>query len=45
MEVGLELGSLKGVGGYDEAILQKGHGVDAIESMARYVKSEVLDKH
>lgn len=34
MEVGLELGSLKGDEGYAEAMLQKGHGVDAIESIA-----------
>lgn len=27
VETGLDLGSLNGVGGYDEAILQNGHGV------------------
>lgn len=30
---GLDSGSLNGVGGYDEAILQNGHGGGAVESM------------
>lgn len=35
VEAGLDSGSLKGVGGYDEAILQNGHGGGAMESMTR----------
>lgn len=35
VETGLNSGSLKGVGGYDEAILQNGHGGGAVESMTR----------
>jgi hypothetical protein len=33
VEAGLDSGSLKGVGGYDEAMLQNGHGGGAMESM------------
>lgn len=33
VETGLDSGSLNGVGGYDEAILQNGHGGGAMESM------------
>ena len=35
VETGLTSGSLKGVGGYNEAILQNGHGGGAVESMTR----------
>lgn len=33
VETGLDPGSSNGVGGYDEAILQNGHGGGAVESM------------
>lgn len=33
VETGLDLGSLNGVGGYDAAILQNGHGGGAVEFM------------
>lgn len=33
VETGLDLGSLNGVGGYDEAILQNGHGGGVVESI------------
>jgi hypothetical protein len=34
VEAGLISGSLKGVGGYDRAILQNGHGGGAVGSMS-----------
>ena len=33
IEAGLISGSLKGVGGYDEAMLQNGHGGGGVESI------------